>query len=281
MQDLHNQSAIAQGNARTAAVRDLNDRIRQHNTDIANQITSAKEQADTMKTITAAKDTAQGLWTGAHMPDKVAAFNDYMDSSKSSNPTTQAENSQREAAANGTTETTAETDAQQAAQTDVGGEALAEGATQAEGAAESAEQGTSRLMNGLKSTGAFSDETLDTMSRVGSKAAAGAGVLGAAAIGGLDVYKDIEAGGLAGNNNFEKASNLLQIGGSIADIAGVAFPPAALIGGILDLTSGALEEVGEGEDTTASDKLDAAQKAETEAPVEEEQQVQTASADIQ
>ena len=281
MQDLHNQSAIANGNARMNSVRDLNERIRQHNTDVANQITAAKENADTLKTITEAKDTAQQLWTGASMPDKLKSFNDYMDSKSSSNPTDQAATEQRQAASEGTAETTAETDGQQAAQTDAGGEALAEGATQAETELESSEQGTSRLMRGLKSTGAFSDETLETMGKAGGYAAKGAGVLGAAAIGGLDIYKDIEAGGLAGNNNWEKASNVLQIGGAISDIASAVFPPAALIGGVLDLTGAALEEVGEATDTKTDDDLDATGKSETESQVSEAPQVQTASASIE
>ncbi len=69
----------------------------------------------------------------------------------------------------------------------------------------------------------------------------------------MDVFEDIKAKGIAGNNNWEKAGNLLQIGGSIADIVGMAFPPAALLGGVLDLASGATDAVGE--------KLDADQKS--------------------
>jgi hypothetical protein len=41
-----------------------------------------------------------------------------------------------------------------------------------------------------------------------------AGVLGSAALGGMDLYEDIKGGGIQGNNNWEKASNLLQIGGT-------------------------------------------------------------------
>ena len=61
----------------------------------------------------------------------------------------------------------------------------------------------------------------------------------------MDIYQDVKAGGIAGNNNWEKAGNLLQIGGSISDIAGTIFPPAALIGGVLDLAASATDEVGE------------------------------------
>ena len=91
MNDIANQQAISLGNSRRQAVRDLNERIRQHNSDIANQITQAKDQVKTFDTIKKAQDTAQGLWTGSKMPDKIKAFNDYMSNKKASNPTTQSE----------------------------------------------------------------------------------------------------------------------------------------------------------------------------------------------
>lgn len=95
-----------------------------------------------------------------------------------------------------------------------------------------------------------------------------AGGLFGAAQGGLDIYEDIQAKGIAGNNNWEKAGNLLQIGGAAADVVGMAFPPAALVGGILDLASGAVDEVGEklDEDKQASD-LQTQQASETEKPI--------------
>jgi len=265
MNDLANQQAISLGNARNQAVRDLNERIREHNTNIANQITQAKEQIKTADTIKQAKDTAQGLWTGAKMPDRIKAYKDYVNSKKSSNPTTQSENTTSENAQNNNPQDDATTPEQNP--TDPPSEPVAEGSPTGESIGEEAEASTSRITNGLRKTGAFSDETLDTLGKVGEKAGKGAGVLGAAAIGGLDIYQDFKKGGLAGNNNWEKASNLLQIGGSIADIVGSVYPPAALVGGALDLTAGALDEVGEGEDTTEADKEDQIKQQETETEV--------------
>lgn len=265
MDDLANQQAISLGNARNQSVRELNERIRQHNTDIANQISNIKDQVKTSDTIKQAKDTAQGLWTGAKMPDKIKAYQDYVASKKSSNPTTQSENTTLENAETNAPQDDATTPEQNP--TDPPTEPISEGSPTGESISETAEASTSRLTNGLKSTGAFSDETLDTLGKVGGKLGAGAGVLGAGAIGGLDLYEDIKGKALAGNNNWEKASNLLQIGGSISDIVGSVYPPAALIGGVLDLTAGALDTVGEGEDTTEADKEDKIQKQETETEV--------------
>ena len=262
MDDLANQQAISLGNARNQSIRDLNERIRQHNTDIANQVSSIKDQIKTTDTIKQAKDTAQGLWTGANMPNKIKAYKDYVESKKSSNATSQSEKTTSENAENNNPQDDATTSEQNP--TDPPEEPVAEGSPTGESVGEEAEASSSRLMKGLRKTGAFSDETLDTLGEVGEKVGKGAGVLGAGAIGGLDLYEDIKGKGLAGNNNWEKASNLLQIGGSIADLGGAVFPPAALIGGVLDLTSGALDLVGEAKDDTKEKQEDVVQKQETE-----------------
>lgn len=268
MNDIANQQAIALGNSRRQAVRDLNERIQQHNSDIANQISQAKDQVKTFDTITKAQDTAQSLWTGSKMPDKIKAFNEYMSDKKASNPTTQSERT----TANNAQENTPNQDATTPEQnpTEPPAEPVGEGTNTGETASEEASTATSDIVDGLKNTGAVTEEGAQKLSKlasVGGKVAKGAGVLGAAAIGGLDIYNDIKAKGLAGNNNWEKAGNLLQIGGSFADIAGTVSPPAALLGGVLDLTASALDAIGEGEDTKETDDLTAQQQAETEQQV--------------
>jgi hypothetical protein len=268
MNDIANQQAIALGNSRRQAVRDLNERIQQHNSDIANQISQAKDQVKTFDTIKKAQDTAQSLWTGSKMPDKIKAFNEYMSDKKASNPTTQSERT----TANNAQENTPNQDATTPEQnpTEPPAEPVGEGTNTGETASEEASTATSDIVDGLKNTGAVTEEGAQKLSKlasVGGKVAKGAGVLGAAAIGGLDIYNDIKAKGLAGNNNWEKAGNLLQIGGSFADIAGTVSPPAALLGGVLDLTASALDAIGEGEDTKETDDLTAQQQAETEQQV--------------
>ena len=80
-------------------------------------------------------------------------------------------------------------------------------------------------------------------------------------------YEDSKKDGhfeIAGNNAYEKAGNILQIGGGIADVVGVGFPPAKLLGGVLDLAATATNEIGESLDTTDTDKLSTEQTQETQ-----------------
>tara|TARA_R110002096_G_scaffold184627_2_gene363175 strand:- start:4978 stop:6006 length:1029 start_codon:yes stop_codon:yes gene_type:complete len=81
------------------------------------------------------------------------------------------------------------------------------------------------------------------------KAGKGATVIGALGIGGMDAYneyKSLSAGkGLSGDNWEEQSANVLQLGGAVSDIVGTFFPPAKLLGGILDISSGALDIAGQ------------------------------------
>jgi hypothetical protein len=94
-----------------------------------------------------------------------------------------------------------------------------------------------------------------------------------AGAGAMDIYADYEASKkdghfeIAGNNNWEKAGNILQIGGAIGDVVGTFFPPAKLIGGVFDLASAATNEIGEGLDDKADKDLSAEQTQETEQTV--------------
>jgi|DEB0MinimDraft_10_1074344.scaffolds.fasta_scaffold00444_21 hypothetical protein len=289
MNDIGAQQGVAMGNARNQAVRDLNERIRQHNTDVANQISGLKDQEKTTKTILGAKDAAQALWTGKGMPDKIKAYNDWRakkatgqgkSNPKSEEETTQTENAgQNEPISNDAT-----SESQQAAQTEAPAEPVAEGAPTSETGAvqstsEAAEGAEGALKEGLESAGksVLKTEGKTLLGRAGE----GVGVLGSAALGGIDLYEDIKDGKIEGNNAWEKASNILQIGGSLADIAGVAFPPAKLLGGVLDLASAATEQVGEATDSTTTDELNKEQAQETEQQVGVEQQTQEAGIGVQ
>lgn len=251
--------AVSMGNARMNQVRDLNQRIKEHNDSIANQVTQAKDQIQTTQTIKTAKDTAQNLWTGAGMPDKIKAYNEWSNAKTATNPTTQSLSVKDKLF--GKIETSAQTP--ESVPDTPPTTALAEGTGTGATALEENATADSKLADGLKGT-----LTEEGASKLG-KIAGGAGVLGSAAIGGMDLYNDFKGSPhLTGNNGWEKAGNLLQIGGSIGDVAGTVYPPAKLIGGILDLASGALDEVGEATDTTDADKEDAIQQSETESQVE-------------
>lgn len=251
--------AVSMGNARMNQVRDLNQRIKEHNDSIANQVTQAKDQIQTTQTIKTAKDTAQNLWTGAGMPDKIKSYNEWSNAKTATNPTTQSLSVKDKLF--GKIETSAQTP--ESVPDTPPTTALAEGTGTGATALEENATADSKLADGLKGT-----LTEEGASKLG-KIAGGAGVLGSAAIGGMDLYNDFKGSPhLTGNNGWEKAGNLLQIGGSIGDVAGTVYPPAKLIGGILDLASGALDEVGEATDTTDADKEDAIQQSETESQVE-------------
>lgn len=96
------------------------------------------------------------------------------------------------------------------------------------------------IHKGLKAVTGLSDDAIDKIGK-------GVGALGAVATGGLDIYKDVKAGGVAGDNGWEKAGNITQLGGSISDIAGMVpgLEPLAVFGGFLDLLGGGLDAIGE------------------------------------
>jgi len=230
-----NGQAIAMGNARREAVRDLNDRIQQHNTDIATQLSTNMGAKQTAEKIRDAQQTAQGLWTGSHMPDKIKKFQSWREGDRwfdsgstdtKANPTANAADAQREAvAARGPP-------AERPATIKLGNREIQPPASA------NLEEDAAGALKESSTLGEKAGAVLGAAGKVG-------GGLLSAAVGGVDIYKDIKAGGIAGNNNWEKAGNLLQIGGSVADVAGLIFPPAALIGGVLDLASAATDEVGE------------------------------------
>ena len=261
MSDVSSMNAIALGNARRDAVRQRNEQIIQHNNDVANQISSLKDQQATVQSIIQAKDTAQALWTGAGLPDKIKAYQDYKASrSGATNPTSKSEtNLQAEAERNNPTNQ-ATTPAQNP--TEPPSEAVAEGSPSGASVSEEGATAESRLTTGLKNSLPLTEEGETALSKAGKVA----GGFGAVALGGLDVYNDFKTGSfkLAGNNGWEKAGNILQIGGSVADLVGTVYPPAKLLGGILDLGASATDEIGRATDNTTTQQDDALKQQETE-----------------
>lgn len=268
--DLYGTSsnAIAQGNMRQAAVRDLNERIQQHNTDVANKISGLKDQVKSTERLKEFQQSAQALWTGKGMPDKVKAWNDYFNKPEASNPTTQSERTTRSAAQENAPENDATTPEQANAEAPAESSAVTEAAEvsgEGEEAGELAGEG-SKLTEGLETA-------VGKGSKFAGKFAEGAGTLMSAGAGAMDLYQDYEDSKrdghfeIAGNNNWEKAGNILQIGGAIGDVAGTFFPPAKLIGGIFDLASAATDEIGEGLDDKPDKTLDTEQQQETEQTV--------------
>lgn len=262
MEDLSNQSAIANGNARLNSVRELNERIREHNSDVADQIQNAREQLKTANTIANAQNAGMALWKGSKMPDAVKAYKDYRaknaGAKQGSNPTSDYENSNKPDTS-GNVE-----DAQTPAQTTdtPPAEPVAEGSTTGASISEDVEATGSKLTDGMPK-GVLTEAGESRLGKIAGAGGEVAGTLMSGAIGGMDLYNDIKNHTITGNNWEEKTGNILQIGGSIADVVGTFYPPAKLIGGALDLASGAISEVGEQLDTKDSDKLTQEQQSET------------------
>tara|TARA_R100000734_G_scaffold6948_1_gene5765 strand:- start:8827 stop:9771 length:945 start_codon:yes stop_codon:yes gene_type:complete len=118
----------------------------------------------------------------------------------------------------------------------------------------------SMIHDGIKQMTGLSDEAVEKVGK-------GAGALGSGIAAGMNIYQDIKAGGIAGDNGWEKAGNVTQIGGAIADTVGVFFPPAELVGGVLDLIGGGLDAIGE-----IFDHDDKKKEAQAEAQKQEQEQ---------
>lgn len=287
--DLYGTSAqaIAQGNMRTQAVRDLNEKIRQHNTDVAEKIQGLKEQQQTANTILDIENTGKALWAGAHMPDKIKAYNDWKakkqaNQTQSTNPDQESNRTLQQNADENAPHTQATTPEQNPTEppAEPRAEGSPSGASATEEAGEVAEGQGSKLSKGL--TGALEGSVEEgALSKLGKAA----GAIGGAAQAGIDIYNDFKGGHgfhLAGDNWEEKTGGVLNLAGSIADVGGAFFPPLALVGGVLDLASGAFSEIGEKvqEDKQASD-LQQEQTQDTEQQVQAQAQQTVATGRVQ
>lgn len=266
MSDLYGSTdqAVALGNMRHKAVRDLNDRVREHNQQVTTTIQSLKDQVQNNATIKEAQDVAQNLWTGHGMPQKIQAYQDWRaGKTGGTNPAQGQINTQKGVTAGedlasenqakglfgkgvtpGSGVETVDTSniPVTAKDYDSAGNEVSAGESLGE---------TDRSLGGIVKSGisrvtGVSKGALEEGLEMAGK---GATVVGALGIGGMDVYNEYkslsEGKGLSGDNWQEKAGNLLQLGGAVSDIVGTAFPPAKLLGGILDLSAGALDVVGE------------------------------------
>jgi hypothetical protein len=247
-----NGNAVAMGNARMQQVRDFNDRVKEHNQNVTDQIQGLREAQKSADTIQAIKTQATNLWVAKDIPGKVNEFNKYFADRAAG---TAASNPVANTVANLRKQATSATDgflSQAKQSTQAVREAVSEGANAGQTVSDVAKTAETAVGKGL--TTALSGAGEGVASKV-SGVLGKAGVLGSAALGGMDLYEDIKGGGIQGNNNWEKASNLLQIGGTIGDLAGTIFPPAKLIGGVLDLASGLTDTIGEklDEDKQGSD----------------------------
>lgn len=235
-------AGIQEGNMRTKSVMDRAQAVQAHNNDVATQISSLKSSQKTGDAVSGGVSAVQQFWQGGKMPDEISALQDHFAKGGTlfSNPVSQAQSN----AEKGLSDTA----------TKVG------------------EQETNPLELTDEGDGIFS--SVEGEASLGSSALKGLSGITALATGGMDIYKDFEAGGIAGDNWASKTSNILQIGGAIADMGGTVFPPLALLGGVTDIVAGAFGEAGAVKDEqTQSDADDDLQAKETEqAPTQTVQQ---------
>lgn len=290
MGDLYgNSGAIALGNMRTKMVRDMNEKVKKHNDTVQNTIQGLQDQASSAFLTKEIRDQAINLWTGKDIPGKVGEFNKYYADrasakAKKANPVESTQENIAESD-NAPKVEDAMTPEQETGATDApAGEPVNEGATQGESVAEVAESAEADVSKGLEASLSGAESVAKSggeavAKSVGEKASGllgKAGVLGSAALGGYDLYEDIKHKKIEGNNTWEKASNLLQIGGTLGDLVGTFFPPAKLIGGVLDLASGVTDSVGEKvEEDQKSKDLKAEQQKETQKSTSVAQQEKT------
>jgi hypothetical protein len=221
--------AIQEGNMRTKSVMDRNQAIVQHNNDVGTQIASLQAQQKTGAETQGLLQATQQFWQGGKLPNEITALQEHLKTGGTlfSNPIQQAQKAA----------TSALTTAQRiGTSTDIpaAGQALAE---------EAGSRLSGAVATGLK------------------------GLSGATAVAtaGIDIYKDIQSissgHGIAGDNWMSKTSNVLQIGGAIADVGGTVFPPLAVLGGVVDIAAGAFGEIGAAKDTVTQAVADAKLKA--------------------
>tara|TARA_R110000796_G_scaffold208242_1_gene324510 strand:+ start:250 stop:1095 length:846 start_codon:yes stop_codon:yes gene_type:complete len=281
MNDLYgsNAGAISQGNARTQQVRDLNDKIRQHNDDVADKIQGLRDQEKSNSTMLDIERAGKEMWQGANLPNKVKGYQDWRAKRQASNPssnTTKNLGADAEAGdpmRQAMSESQLTTEARQPPRA----EGSPSGAGAEEEVAEVSEGAGSKLAKGMPG---IADMAEDGLTKLGKYA----GVAGGLAQGTMDIMSDFKGGTfhLAGDNTEHKIGGVLNLAGSIADVGGAIFPPLALVGGALDLASGAVNEIGDlvSEDKQ-SDELKQKQASETIAPVAQSTQQTIATGRVQ
>ena len=250
--------AIQEGNMRSQAVVDANAGIQQHNNDLGVKIAglkSADKQADIME---GGKDMFGGFIATGKIKGKVDAYKNWTAERNAPNPTTQANNKVSDGATNESAPSTTEDPPSKLKDE---GDGVFSSSEELEGQSQGV---MSRAKSGIKNALGVSEESVDAVGK-------GVGEIASVGMAGLDIYKDIKAGGIAGDNWASKTSNILQIGGAIADVGGTVFPPLALLGGALDIASGVGGEIGDLLDSKKQDQSTSAlQTSQTQAPVVQE-----------
>ena len=245
-------SGIQEGNMRSAAIEASNRAVDAHNKDLGGQIAGLKQQQKTADVLTQTKDVTQQFWAGGKLPSSVNAWKSW---------------SSGETDFRGNPTTTAQTKLSDTA------EAVAAGEKEDLGIKDTGDGIFESDTGGAQSALSEGEDMSKGLGKFAGIAAKGAGAVTALGIGGYDIYQDFSGGKgfhIAGDNWASKASNVLQIGGAIADVGGTVFPPLALIGGVADIVGGVAGEIGSELDSSKEATQDKnLQESETQSAVGE------------
>ena len=132
--------------------------------------------------------------------------------------------------------------------------------------------GGSLVNKGLQNITGLSEEGVEKLGR-------GVGAVGSVATAGMDIYEDFKDNKWKTNNGWQDASQIADFGAAIADTVAIAFPPAALVGGVISGIGLVTNEIG---DLFSKKKEEAAQTVqETQQKAQQQQQVQAPQAQQQ
>ena len=277
--------AISSGNMRDSRQESINAGIQQRNNDIASNIANLKSQEKTGEMESAIQGTIKGLM-GTHALH--SGISDYkawksqkltkanqLSNLKSTSP----EGLQGDVRVGDETQSpSVEVQAQATTEPPATGSPEGTSATPSSNTNPTAEEhttitageddaggGGSLINKGLKSITGLSDDGIAKLDR-------GVGAIGSVATAGMDIYEDFKDNKWKKENGWEKAGQIADVGSAIADTIGIAFPPAALLGGVLTGIGAVTNEIGEIFDSKKNKAQQQAQ--ETQQKAQQQQQFQ-------
>ena len=284
--------AISSGNMRDSQQEGINNAIQQRNNDLAKNISDLKSQEKTADVENAIQGTIQGVM-GTHalhsgISDykawraKKATKANQLQSLKASSPQglegnvrmgdeTQAPSTEPQVQA--TTEAPATASPEGISATPSSNtNPTAEEHTAITAGEDDAGGGGSLVNKGLQNITGLSEEGVEKLGR-------GVGAVGSVATAGMDIYEDFKDNKWKTNNGWQDASQIADFGAAIADTVAIAFPPAALVGGVISGIGLVTNEIG---DLFSKKKEEAAQTVqETQQKAQQQQQVQAPQAQQQ
>lgn len=250
--------AIASGNMRDSQQEGINNAIQQRNNDLAKNISDLKSQEKTADVENAVQGTIQGLMGTHSLHSGISDYKAWrankatkanqLQSLKSSSPDslegnvrmgdeTQAPSTEPQVQA--TTEAPATASPEGTSATPSSNKnPTAEEHTTITAGEDDAGGGGSLVNKGLQKITGLSEEGAEKLGR-------GVGAIGSVATAGMDIFEDFKNNKWKKDNGWQDASQITDFGAAIADTVAVAFPPAALLGGVLTGIGAVTNEIGE------------------------------------